>query len=67
MNTSSNTKSVHTAESRAKISAARKGQVPWNKGRNHSKETREKISHTLRVKMADPKVCNMLKLEEYSW
>jgi hypothetical protein len=61
MNTSSNTKSVHTAESRAKISAARKGQVPWNKGRNHSKETREKISHTLRVKMADPKIREALR------
>jgi hypothetical protein len=64
---SSRSKSVHTPESKAKISAARKGSIPWNKGKTHSKETREKISHTLKVKMADPKVCNMLNLEEYSW
>jgi hypothetical protein len=33
----------HTAESRAKISAANKGKVPWNTGRAHSPETIELI------------------------
>ncbi|GJQ15273.1 hypothetical protein GpartN1_g7064.t1 [Galdieria partita] len=53
--------SVHTPESKAKISAARKGSIPWNKGKNHSKETREKISHSLRLKMADPKIREALR------
>ncbi|GJD12665.1 hypothetical protein Gasu2_67390 [Galdieria sulphuraria] len=55
------TGSVHTPESKAKIAAARKGSIPWNKGRNHSKETREKISYSLRLKMADPKIREALR------
>lgn len=47
---------VHTRESKAKISRARKGCVPWNKGKQLSKETREKIAESLRHRMADPKV-----------
>eukprot|EP00871_Galdieria_phlegrea_P004951 jgi/Galph1/5457/GphlegSOOS_G4028.1 len=46
----------HTPESRAKISAANKGCVPWNKGKQHSRETKEKISLRLKAIMADPKV-----------
>ena len=33
----------HTAESRAKISAANKGKTPWNKGLGHSEETKARI------------------------
>jgi len=33
----------HTDASRAKISAANKGKVPWNKGTSHNEATREKI------------------------
>ena len=38
----------HTEESKARISAANKGNVPWNKGRTHSEETRRKIAETTR-------------------
>ena len=34
----------HTPESRAKISAANAGKVPWNKGGSHSEETKLKIA-----------------------
>ena len=38
----------HTPESRAKISAANKGKMPWNKGREHTEETRRRISEGTR-------------------
>lgn len=38
----------HTASSKAKISAANKGKVPWNKGGSHSEETRRKIAEGAR-------------------
>ena len=38
----------HTAESRAKISAANKGKVPWNQGKKHSEETRRRIAEGTR-------------------
>lgn len=38
----------HTPESRGKISAANKGKTPWNKGGNHSEETRRKIAEGAR-------------------
>ena len=34
---------AHSAESRAKISAANKGKKPWNAGVKHSQATRDKI------------------------
>ena len=34
----------HTASSKAKISAANKGKVPWNVGRKHSEETKLRIA-----------------------
>lgn len=42
---------AHTEESRAKISAANKGNVPWNRGRKHSEETRRKIAEATRNAM----------------
>ena len=41
----------HTPESRAKISAANKGRVPWNSGRKHSEETRRRIAEGTRRAM----------------
>lgn len=38
----------HTDSSRAKISASNKGKEPWNKGGNHSEETRRKIAEGTR-------------------
>lgn len=34
----------HSAETKAKISAATKNRVPWNKGKTHSAETKAKMS-----------------------
>jgi hypothetical protein len=34
---------THTDVSRAKISAANKGKVPWNVGKQHSEETKQRI------------------------
>ena len=39
----------HTPISRARISAANKGRVPWNAGRKHSDETRRRIAEGTRV------------------
>ena len=39
----------HTAESRAKISAANKGRTPWNAGKQHSDETRQRIAEGTRL------------------
>ncbi|XP_031490463.1 uncharacterized protein LOC116257656 isoform X1 [Nymphaea colorata] len=41
---------------RSKISKANKGKVPWNKGRKHSEETRQKIQERTKLAMQDPKV-----------
>lgn len=40
----------HTTASRAKISAANKGKVPWNKGRTRSPEERARIAAGVRAK-----------------
>lgn len=42
---------LHTEESRAKISAANKGRVPWNVGKQHSEETRRRIAEGTRKAM----------------
>ena len=42
---------VHSEEARKKISAARKGCVPWNAGRPHSDATRLKIAQRTREAM----------------
>jgi len=39
----------HTAESRAKISAANKGKTPWNKGLGHSEETKARIKERTKL------------------
>ncbi|XAR56480.1 hypothetical protein NMG60_11036987 [Bertholletia excelsa] len=41
---------------RRKIGQANKGKVPWNKGRKHSAETRERIRQRTKEAMMDPKV-----------
>ncbi|XP_022877430.1 uncharacterized protein LOC111395602 isoform X2 [Olea europaea var. sylvestris] len=41
---------------RRKIGLANKGKVPWNKGRKHSEETRERIKRRTKEPLKDPKV-----------
>jgi hypothetical protein len=41
---------THTSASRAKISAANKGKVPWNKGRSRSPQERARIAAGVRAK-----------------
>lgn len=41
---------------RRKIGMANKGKVPWNKGRKHSAETRERIRERTKEALRDPKV-----------
>lgn len=41
---------THTSSSRAKISAANKGKIPWNKGMARSEETRARIAAGVRAK-----------------
>ena len=41
---------THTTASRAKISAANKGKVPWNKGRTRSAEDRARIAAGVRAR-----------------
>ncbi|GFZ04362.1 hypothetical protein Acr_16g0009860 [Actinidia rufa] len=41
---------------RKKISAANKGNTPWNKGRKHSAETLQRIRERTRLAMQNPKV-----------
>eukprot|EP00178_Gracilaria_changii_P028215 TRINITY_DN976_c0_g2_i1.p1 TRINITY_DN976_c0_g2~~TRINITY_DN976_c0_g2_i1.p1 ORF type:complete len:533 (+),score=139.74 TRINITY_DN976_c0_g2_i1:67-1599(+) len=51
----------HTAESRRKIAMANRGNVPWNKGRPHSEETRRKIAENTRRAMLRPEMRMLLK------
>ncbi|CAD5172671.1 stress response protein NST1-like [Musa acuminata AAA Group] len=41
---------------RQKIGAANRGKIPWNKGRKHSDETRERIKKRTIEALSDPKV-----------
>ncbi|XP_072967317.1 uncharacterized protein [Typha angustifolia] len=43
-------------ERRRKIGVANKGKTPWNKGRKHSEETRERIRKRTIEALSDPKV-----------
>lgn len=51
----------HTDEARRKISAANKGNVPWNKGRKHSEETKRKIAARTKMAMKAPNVREKLR------
>ncbi len=42
----------HTLESKSKIGLANKGKVPWNKGKSHSEETKQKISDAVKKRNA---------------
>eukprot|EP00171_Calliarthron_tuberculosum_P006645 IDg6645t1 len=53
----------HTQDARRKISAANKGNVPWNKGRKHSEETRRKIAAATKMAMTAPHVREKLRLQ----
>lgn len=52
----------HTDSSRAKISAANKGKVPWNVGKSHSEETRNKIAEKTREAMQQKKIAKLAAL-----
>ena len=52
----------HTAISKAKISAANKGKVPWNIGRKHSEETKLRIAAKTREAMVRKKTEEAKKL-----
>ena len=58
----------HTPESRAKISAANKGKMPWNKGREHTEETRRRISEGTRralvMRQQEQEAAERAELEE---
>jgi hypothetical protein len=60
---------AHTEESRAKISAANKGKLPWNAGKKHDEVTKLKIAEKTREAMAKKKLERAqalgLTLEEY--
>lgn len=46
----------HSNVARQKISAANKGNIPWNKGRKHSEETKQKISQATKAAMGTPEI-----------
>mmetsp|Transcript_16523 Transcript_16523/g.33671 ORF Transcript_16523/g.33671 Transcript_16523/m.33671 type:complete len:422 (-) Transcript_16523:50-1315(-) len=55
---------AHTAESRAKISAANKGKKPWNAGVKHSQATRDKIREGVLRKLKEKGYVPKPKKEE---
>jgi hypothetical protein len=60
---------VHTEESKAKISAAKKGKMPWNVGMSHNEETRRLIAERTKEAMQRKKLERAaalgLTLEQY--
>ena len=52
----------HSDESRAKISAANKGKVPWNVGKKHSEETRLRIAEKTKEAMLKRRIAKALEL-----
>ena len=46
----------HSAESKAKISAANKGKKPWNAGKQHSEETKRRIAEKTKEAMIKRKL-----------
>ena len=52
----------HSAESRAKISAANKGKKPWNTGKQHSEETKRRIAEKTKEAMVRRKEAQALAL-----
>eukprot|EP00188_Purpureofilum_apyrenoidigerum_P002918 Plantae.Rhodophyta-Purpureofilum_apyrenoidigerum.ctg2967.p2 GENE.Plantae.Rhodophyta-Purpureofilum_apyrenoidigerum.ctg2967~~Plantae.Rhodophyta-Purpureofilum_apyrenoidigerum.ctg2967.p2 ORF type:complete len:500 (+),score=108.25 Plantae.Rhodophyta-Purpureofilum_apyrenoidigerum.ctg2967:179-1678(+) len=46
----------HRKETKDKISRANKGNTPWNKGKQHSEETRRKIAERTRAAMLRPEM-----------
>ncbi|CAK9147947.1 unnamed protein product [Ilex paraguariensis] len=51
-----NFEDLKESQRRRKIGLANKGKVPWNKGKRHSAETRERIRPRTKEAMKDPKV-----------
>mmetsp|Transcript_12987 Transcript_12987/g.19544 ORF Transcript_12987/g.19544 Transcript_12987/m.19544 type:complete len:573 (-) Transcript_12987:22-1740(-) len=47
---------LHTSESKAKISAANKGKLPWNAGKQHSEETKRRIAEKTRESIMKKKL-----------
>ena len=56
----------HSEESKEQMSNSRKGLVPWNKGKHHTKETKEKISSYRHTEEQKLKMSNALKGREFS-
>lgn len=52
----------HSDSSKAKISAANKGKVPWNVGKKHSEETRLRIAEKTKEAMLKRRVQKALEL-----
>jgi len=62
--------SGHTQQAKNKMSLARKGKIPWNKGISHSTETRIKIRNALIGKHKSnigKKIWNNGKIEKFSF
>ena len=53
---------THTTSSRYKIGAANKGNVPWNKGKNRSEESKAKIGMAVRARNQALLAANLKKL-----
>jgi NUMOD3 motif len=57
----------HSDESKARISAANKGKVPWNVGKKHSEETKMRIAEKTKEAMLKRRVAAALELGTYSY